>query len=55
MPKDRTRRNGHNLEYKRFNLSIRRYFAVWTIEHWSRLPRDVVESPPWRCSKASRT
>lgn len=27
-------------------------FTVWVTEHWPRLPREVVEPPSWRASKA---
>lgn len=41
----RTRSKGHNLEYKRFHLSIRKCFCTVPVtEQWNRLPRKVVES-----------
>lgn len=50
---EETRDNGHRLKYRTSCLKIRKsFFTIRVIEHWNRLLRDVVQSPPLEIFKS---
>ena len=43
---NRTRSSGLKLEQKKFCTNMQKnFFTVRVMEHWNRLPREVVDSP----------
>ena len=52
MCSNRTRSNDLKLEHRKFHTNMQKnFFKVRVTEHWSRLPRELVESPPMEIIK----
>jgi len=44
---DRTRSKGFKLWEGRFRLNMmKKFFTMWVVKHWHKLPRNVVNAPP---------
>lgn len=52
VPSTRARGNREKFMRRKFHLYVRKnLFTVWMTEHWSKLPREVMEFPHWRYSR----
>jgi len=46
-------RNGFKLKERRFRLDVRRkFFTMWMVKHWYRLPNEAVGAPSLEALKA---
>ena len=49
---NRTKINGLKLKHRMFHTNMwKNFFTVSVMEHWNRLPRDVVECPSMKIFK----
>lgn len=56
MCRARTKGNKHKLSNSSFPLNTRKYFCdLQVMEHWHRLPGEVVKFPHWRSPEAAWT
>jgi len=42
---DRAKSNALKLEYRKFCTNVQNFLILRVMEHWNRLPREVMESP----------